>query len=488
MGSLFETPLPRLLVGLHRDAFSGLLTLRRGTLVKRFEWRGGAPVGVSSRLPAERLCEILAATGALEREARARAEQAVGARGCTELQALASLGLVAPRALLLALAEQLRRSLAECITWRDGEFRLEPQQAVSAAPSMPFDLLALVYEAVATTWQPHEVLVALGSHALSFATLVPGFRAPWLGQSDPHQHLLPRLDGSSATFALLGELGDARSAAAFWILDALGALVHRASAAPAAAAQRTRAEEAPTIEIVVRREASASGGAARPAAQARAPAEVARDAAAKALRREVLGLHEQLRSRTLWEVLGVGRHADASEIRRAYLRAAKRLHPDRLVQIGLADLKTAANEVFAEIARAHEVLSDPERRRHYEENLVDESAADAERIAEAEAAFRRGDVLLRAGNFRGALELLERAVTLWPDEGEYQAALAWALHRKAPPESTRAWEHFQRAFALGFEQAQWLLRGSLVGRDLGHDVRAAELAARARSLDPDVRA
>jgi tetratricopeptide (TPR) repeat protein len=485
VASLFETPLPRLLVGLHRDAFSGLLTLRRGTLVKRFEWRGGAPVGVSSRLPAERLCEILAATGALEREARARAEQAVGARGCTELQALASLGLVAPRALLLALAEQLRRSLAECISWRDGEFRLEPQQAVSAAPDLPFDLLTLVYEAVATTWQPHEVLVALGSHALSFATLVPGFRAPWLGQSDPRQHLLPRLDGSSATFALLGELGDARSAAAFWILDALGALVHRASAA---AALHPPAEHPPAIEIVVRRDPSAWGGAGQPAASARAPAEVARDAAAEALRREVLGLHQQLRSRTLWEVLGVGRHADASEVRRAYLRAAKRLHPDRLVQIGLADLKTAANEVFAEIARAHEVLSDPERRRHYEENLVDESAADAERIAEAEAAFRRGDVLLRAGNFRGALELLERAVTLWPEEGEYQAALAWALHRKTPPESTRAWEHFQRAFALGFEQAQWLLRASLVGRELGHDVRAAELAARARSLDPNVRA
>jgi len=133
------------------------------------------------------------------------------------------------------------------------------------------------------------------------------------------------------------------------------------------------------------------------------------------------------------------------------------------------------------------VLSDPERRRLYEEGEEPATLAEADRIAEAEAAFRRGDVLLRAGNFRGAVELLERAVALWPEEAEYQAALAWALHRKAPPESTRAWQHFERALALG-ERAVWLLRASLVARELGHEARAAELAARARALDPHVRA
>jgi tetratricopeptide (TPR) repeat protein len=132
------------------------------------------------------------------------------------------------------------------------------------------------------------------------------------------------------------------------------------------------------------------------------------------------------------------------------------------------------------------VLSNPERRRQYEENH-EAPETDADRIAEAEASFRRGEVLLRAGNFRGALELLERAVMLWPDEAEYQAALAWALHRKTPPERERAWNHFERALALG-EQAVWLLRASLVARELGNEARAAEFARRARELDPQVKA
>jgi len=486
VGLLSETPLPGLLVGLHRDAFTGVLMLRRDTLVKRFEWRGGSVVGVSSRLAAERLSEILAEQGALEREARARVEQFVNARGCTELQALAQLAVVPPRSLVLALAEQLRRSLSDCLAWREGEFRLEPRDALGVASALPFDLLALVFGAVGRSWQTHEILVALGPHALTFPTLVPGFRAAWLAGFPERDRLLARLDGRTATFALLNELADAESAAALWMLDALGALVHRDAASEGASAPPPATADGPAIEIVVR--GGRAAAAQKPAAGRERAAGVAHDAALETLRREVLALHERLASLTLWEVLGVAREADPGEVRRAYLRAAKRLHPDRLAQLGLVDLKTAANEVFAEIARAHEVLSDPERRRNYEENLVDESVADADRLAEAEAAFRRGDMLLRAGNFRGALELLERAVTLWPEESEYQAAFAWALHRKTPPESARAWEHFERALALGREQAVWLLRASLVARELGYDARAAELAARARSLDRDVKA
>jgi tetratricopeptide (TPR) repeat protein len=486
VGSLRDTPLPRLLVSLQRDGFTGRLVLRRDALEKRFEWRRGAPVGVSSPLAAEQLCEILARDGALAPEARQRVEQTLAERGGSELQALASLGRLAPRTLLVALAEQLRRSLADCLRWRAGDYTLEPQPAAGATPALPFDLLAEIVAALASDWRTDEVLVALGPHATSYPVLAPGFGAPWLPAGPAREALLPRLDGRSPVYALLQELADPACAAALWILDELGALVHHASAlAPEPAPQP--AEPEPAIEIVVRAAADAAAGAKQAAAES-GPAAAARDAAAEALRSEVQALHARLGQITLWEVLGVARDANAAEVRRAYLRSAKRLHPDRLVQIGLADLKDAANEVFAEIARAHEVLSDPEKRRHYEATLGDERLEDAERIAEAEASFRRGDHLLRAGNFRGALEFLERAVALWPEEADYQAALAWALHRKAPAESERAWEHFERALALGAAQPVWLLRASLVARAIGKDGRANELGARARAADPKVKA
>jgi tetratricopeptide (TPR) repeat protein len=481
-------PLPRLLVRLQRDGFSGRLVLTRQAVERRFEWRAGRPVGVASRVPSESLCGILGERGAIDRNLAARVGEKMRAQGTTELQALAALGAVAAKDLLLALAEQLRRTLLACVRGRSGEYRLEPSEELRAAPVLPFDLLAALHEGVAATWAVHEVLVELGERATQYPTLLPRAPTGWLPRHGPARELLAQLDGRTAAFALLQQLASPEAAAALWLLDELGQLEHADTARPAEA---SAAEPAPgnLIEIVVRDAAGPARARPEPSERmAAAGAAAAKRDKSEATRREILELHGRLPRLPYWELLGVARNASATEIRRAYLAAAKRLHPDRIGQLGLEDVKEPANEVFAEITRAHEVLSDPEQRKHYEESLGDASLADADRIAEAEASYVRGDHLLRAGNFRGALEFLERAVALWPNEADYQGALGWALHRKVPPESERGLAHLERALALGSESALWWLRASVVARELGQAQRATEWAARARALDPNVKA
>lgn len=60
-------------------------------------------------------------------------------------------------------------------------------------------------------------------------------------------------------------------------------------------------------------------------------------------------------------LLGVERAATQSEIKRAYRRLARRYHPD----LNPGDQLAAAR--FGEIVRAYETLSDPERRRRYDQ-------------------------------------------------------------------------------------------------------------------------
>jgi molecular chaperone DnaJ len=62
----------------------------------------------------------------------------------------------------------------------------------------------------------------------------------------------------------------------------------------------------------------------------------------------------------LYQILGVSRTASADEIKRAYRRRARELHPDANPD----DPATA--EQFKEVARAYQVLSDPDQRARYD--------------------------------------------------------------------------------------------------------------------------
>lgn len=62
-----------------------------------------------------------------------------------------------------------------------------------------------------------------------------------------------------------------------------------------------------------------------------------------------------------YAILGVPRNADEKEIKRAYRRLARKYHPD------LNPGDKEAERKFKEINEAYEVLSDPEKRRRYDE-------------------------------------------------------------------------------------------------------------------------
>lgn len=65
--------------------------------------------------------------------------------------------------------------------------------------------------------------------------------------------------------------------------------------------------------------------------------------------------------RDLYDILGVARTAPADELKRAYRKLAKRYHPD----VNPGD--KASEERFKELSAAFEVLSDPKRRKLYDE-------------------------------------------------------------------------------------------------------------------------
>jgi DnaJ-class molecular chaperone len=72
-----------------------------------------------------------------------------------------------------------------------------------------------------------------------------------------------------------------------------------------------------------------------------------------------------------YEILGVAPSASAGEIQKAYRKLAKRFHPD----LNPGDKK--AEETFKEAAGAYDLLSDPEKRKRFDNREID--AAGTER-------------------------------------------------------------------------------------------------------------
>ena len=66
-----------------------------------------------------------------------------------------------------------------------------------------------------------------------------------------------------------------------------------------------------------------------------------------------------------YEVLGVDRKASAADIKSAYRRLAKKLHPDA----NKNDPKAAAR--FAELNAAHEILGDEDKRKAFDRGEID---------------------------------------------------------------------------------------------------------------------
>ncbi|PZM82713.1 MAG: hypothetical protein DKT66_12015 [Candidatus Melainabacteria bacterium] len=65
-----------------------------------------------------------------------------------------------------------------------------------------------------------------------------------------------------------------------------------------------------------------------------------------------------------YAVLGIEESASQEEIRKAYLALAKKLHPDRFPND--PEKRLLAQSEFAKVSRAHDVVSDAERRAEYD--------------------------------------------------------------------------------------------------------------------------
>ena len=494
-GRLEKTPFPRLLLELAAASYSGELTVVRGREKARIAWLRGMPVSCELEPAGSGLVDLLEAAGTLSAADAERVRKAQATRDFAEEAALLGLGVVTPRDLVLAHRELLSQRLVALGRFETGDFRAGGGgKPAAASEPLRVDPLPVVQRLLATHWRPDRMLGDLEAKLRLFPSAGDACARllPRLERSPGLEDLAASLRGERSAWALVAGASDRSRIEALWLLDALGALVWNETAleggAAPDAAPAPLTPAGPEIEIEV------SDGPA-PDTQRGAAAQVhavhddaATDSRVATLRAEIEEKRSRLGELDHYALLGVARNVAPGELKRAYLKLAKRFHPDALSHLALDDLKREANELFAAITRAHEVISDPERRHEYDAGLAGHVQVDADRVAQAESLYRKAEMMMRAGQFAGAVEFAQGAVNLWPEDGAYQGALGWCLFKKAPPDEARAREHLEKAIALDAKDAAAHLRLGIVLKGMGDPAGAARVTNRARQLDPKAKA
>lgn len=100
--------------------------------------------------------------------------------------------------------------------------------------------------------------------------------------------------------------------------------------------------------------------------------------------------------RGYYDILGVPRNATADDIKKAFRRRAREIHPD----LHTGTKKTEMEKKFKELNEAHEVLSDPDKRKKYDQYGSNWEQAEAYEQARQQAGAQAGRGG-QAGGFSG---------------------------------------------------------------------------------------
>ena len=218
-------------------------------------------------------------------------------------------------------------------------------------------------------------------------------------------------------------------------------------------------------------------------------------------REEVERLFQEFPARNHWEVLSIPQGAGLDEIQQAFIRVAKRFHPDRFRRVPAPDFQEKVSYVFRRISEAKEILTSSARA-GYEALAEKEQLYEASRkstipsrgessgrpagdAAEGMTLFRKAREAYQASDFWNAIQLCQQAMDQTPDRAEIYHLLGLALS-KNPKWRQDAEKNLRIATNLDPWKADYFLSLGSLYQEVGLHLRARKAFEQAKVVDPTV--
>jgi curved DNA-binding protein CbpA len=168
---------------------------------------------------------------------------------------------------------------------------------------------------------------------------------------------------------------------------------------------------------------------------------------------EINDLHEKIKKKRLnyYQILGTGNAASVEEVKKSYLDFSRKYHPDRINAAPDSTVMLRANEVFAEINRAYEILSDKDKKSEYDargyRDASEVVSAPADKGKNARELYLNANRFFKAKRYFEAVSLMEQAVAIDSSRANYFLLLGLA-QSKLPAMKKHAESNLLKAHEL----------------------------------------
>ena len=517
-GNLKNKRFPEVLSQLYRWKATGALLVRRGRIKKIVYLKDGYPIFVKSNLLSECLGRILVREKMItEDECEKSLELLKTSPGKQQGTVLIEQGAISPHNLVFGLQLQLEQKLFDIFGWGDGDYQFNAKIEIpTQAVHLDMSLATVVSEGVRRKFADQQVSdllepfmdLYLGVHP------EPSHRFQEVPLEADERTLVALIDGRRTMREVIEKSGLPKKAAQKLVYSLLAAEMIQPATRPAKKALSLETSPSSSPPPLPRRKTDASdkpdparppplrlASSSRPtggAEPALMPGTLLEASTIEELRTRLVERARLLKRQNHFEALGVSKRASVDEIQRAYFALVRELHPDRLRRSAdgavPADARALAEQIHNQLTIAFETLSDERRRQEYAARLDQGQktavSEDLSRLLGAETRYRKGESAFENGRLADAAKYFEEACALYPDEGEFQAALAWALYHQSPDDGVvqvDVIQRLQRATELAPRHDKgWLWLGKVLQRT-GRPGEALKQFERALHCNPDNR-
>lgn len=466
-GTLADYHLSDVILGLQRGGKTGILNFVHGSVHKNIYFKDGDMVFAASNQEEDRLGELLVREGKISREKFHESLELSRKMKKRHGSAMVDLGYIGPKTLFQAVSASVENIIEGLFSTKEGNLVFkEGVLPTEELITLKLSAANLIYRGIKRIEDVERIrLLCPPSNTVLVLARDPLDLYQDLRLEERDKSIVSLVDGRR-TFKEIVQSAGGEVVEAMKILYALLNTRIIGFAHEQEPDYRAEPEEQEEPAVVTAEEVMAES----------------EEPAAEDFVTRLESLYGRLRGLDFYEVLGVGKSAATTDIKKAYYRLAKDFHPDRHFQLP-EEMKDKLNSVFSLITKAYAALVNPDRRKEYDEK-PDAARQEVERKPEEMAGekFRTGKSALSERKYEEAARLFAEAAYLESNVAEYHYYRGIALGKGGNhKEAERA---IQRAIRIEPFNADYLAAAGHVYLALGLPLRAKSNFDKALKISP----